>query len=262
MKNAWAGLALAWQFLTIIPLPSRLIPETIPSTFAVALRWFPFVGFLLGLGLVVVNHVLEAVFSPLVLNLIILSLYVCVTGGLHQDGLADTVDALAGGNTPERRLEIFRDSHIGALGATGLILSLGLRYAGLMALPDEIRDFVLLCMPAVGRWSMVVGVWRTVYPRVEGLAALFIRTCSSLDVVDASLLMCIGVGVLFGPVPAVVVLCVGGLLVRWYVWWITTKIGGVTGDILGSINEGVEIVFVLCMPILMHPVNEFVRNMP
>ena len=37
MKNAWAGLALAWQFLTIIPLPSRLIPETIPSAFAVSL---------------------------------------------------------------------------------------------------------------------------------------------------------------------------------------------------------------------------------
>ena len=251
MKNAWAGLALAWQFLTIIPLPSRLIPETIPSVFALALRWFPVVGFLLGLGLVAVNHILEPVFPPLVLNLIILSLYVVVTGGLHQDGLADTVDALAGGSTPERRLEIFRDSHIGALVVTGLVLSLGLRYAGLMALPSGMREFVLLCMPAVGRWSIVVGVWRVVYPRVEGLAASFIRTCSSVDVVVASMVMSIGIGAFFGPVAAVIVLCVGYLLVRCYVWWIARKIGGVTGDILGSINEGVEILFVLCAPILV-----------
>jgi len=57
--------------------------------------------------------------------------------------------------------------------------------------------------------------------------------------------------VFFGPVVAVMVLCVGYLLVRCYVWWIARKIGGVTGDILGSINEGVEIMFVLCMPMLV-----------
>ena len=251
MKNAWAGLALAWQFLTIIPLPSRLIPGTIPSTFSMALRWFPVVGFLLGLGLVAIDQVLEHLFAPLVLNLIILSLYVLVTGGLHQDGLADTVDALAGGTTPEHRLEIFRDSHIGALGATGLVLSLGLRYAGLMALPVGLRELVLLCMPAVGRWSMVVGVWRAVYPRVEGLAAAFIRNNSFVDVLVASLVVTIGVGVIFAPAAAVVVVCVGYLLVRSYVWWISGKIGGITGDILGSINEGVEIVFVLCAPMFV-----------
>jgi len=250
MKKAWAGLALAWQFLTIIPLPIRIIPETTPSTFAVALRCFPVVGFLLGLGLVAIDQLLEPIFAPLVLNLVILSLYVVVTGGLHQDGLADTVDAFAGGSTPEHRLEIFHDSHIGALGVTGLVLSLGLRYAGLMVLPGGLRELVLLCMPAVGRWSMVVGVWRAVYPRVEGLAASFIRNSSWVDALVASLVVAIGVGVIFAPAVAVVVLCGGYLLVRSYVWWISRKIGGITGDILGSINEGVEIVFVLCAPML------------
>lgn len=250
MKKAWAGLALAWQFLTIIPLPIRIIPETTPSTFAVALRWFPVVGFLLGLGLVAIDQLLEPIFAPLVLNLVILSLYVVVTGGLHQDGLADTVDAFAGGSTPEHRLEIFHDSHIGALGVTGLVLSLGLRYAGLMVLPGGLRELVLLCMPAVGRWSMVVGVWRAVYPRVEGLAASFIRNSSWVDALVASLVVAIGVGVIFAPAVAVVVLCGGYLLVRSYVWWVSRKIGGITGDILGSINEGVEIVFVLCAPML------------
>ncbi len=251
MKNVLAGFALAWQFLTIIPLPSRWIAETLPSTFAIAIRWFPVVGFLLGLGLVLIDQALEQIFAPLILNLILLSLYVVVTGGLHQDGLADTVDALAGGSTPEQRLEIFRDSHIGALGVTGLVLSLGLRYAGLMALPGGMREMVLLCMPAVGRWSLVMGIWKSVYPRAEGLAASFIRNSSSVDSVVATLIVGVGLGVAFGPVSAVVVLSVGYLLVRGYVWWIARKIGGITGDILGSINEGVEILFVLCVPLFL-----------
>jgi len=251
MRNVWAGFALAWQFLTIIPLPSRWLPETLPSTFSIALRWFPVVGFLLGLGLVLIDQLLGQLFAPLVLNLVILSLYVVVTGGLHQDGLADTVDALAGGTTPEHRLEIFRDSHIGALGVTGLVLSLGLRYAVLMALPFGMREIALLCMPAVGRWSMVMGIWKSVYPRVEGLAASFIRNSSSVDSVIATFVVGVGLGVAFGPVPAVVVLGVGYLLVRGYVWWIAKKVGGITGDILGSINEGMEIVFVLCVPMLV-----------
>ena len=251
MRNAWAGLALAWQFLTIIPFPSRWTPETIPSTFSMALRWFPVVGFALGVGLVAIDQLLGHLFSPLVLNLIILSLYILVTGGLHQDGLADTVDALAGGTTPEHRLEIFRDSHIGALGVTGLVLSLGLRYAGLMALPGGLRELVLLCMPAVGRWSMVMGIWKAVYPRVEGLGASFIRNSTGGDVLVASILVSIAVGATFGPMAVVVVLCAGSLLVRLYVWWIARKIGGITGDILGSINEGVEVVFVLCAPLFL-----------
>ncbi len=251
MRNVWAGFALAWQFLTIIPLPTRWTAEALPSTFAFALRCFPVVGFLLGLGLVFLDQLLEQLFSPLVLNMILLSLYVGVTGGLHQDGLADTVDALAGGTTPEHRLEIFRDSHIGALGVTGLVLSLGLRYAGLMALPAGVRELALLCMPAVGRWSLVMGVWKSVYPRVEGLAASFIRNSSSVESVVATLIVGVGLGVAFGPVPAVIVLGVGSLLVRGYVWWISKKIGGITGDILGSINEGVEILFVLCAPMLV-----------
>ena len=98
---------------------------------------------------------------------------------------------------------------------------------------------------------MVVGVWRAVYPRVEGLGASFIRNSSSVDVVIASIIVGIGLGVAFGPVTTVVVLGTGYLLVRGYVWWMTKKIGGITGDILGSINEGMEIVFVLCAPMLV-----------
>ncbi len=117
-----------------------------------------------------------------------------------------------------------------------------------MALPVGIREFVLLCMPAVGRWSVVLGVWEAVYPRVTGLGASFIRNCSLVDVLIASLVLSFSLTAVFGPIIAVTLLCAGSLLVRSYVWWISGKIGGITGDVLGSINEGSEI---LCAPMLV-----------
>jgi len=251
MRGVWASFALAWQFLTIIPLPGSPGAVTTPSTFASSLRWFPVVGFLLGAGLVMVDRVLGDSLAPMALNLVLLTLYVLVTGGLHQDGLADTVDAFAGGKTPEDRLRILRDSHIGALGATGLILSLGLRYVGLMSLPVGLRESMILCMPAIGRWAMVVGAWGGVYPRPEGLAAPFIRNMSALDVLVASTVVWVGLFLLFGPMAALALLIMGSMVIRLFVWWVSRKMGGVTGDILGSINEGLEILFVSAAPALL-----------
>src|SRR3546814_6705492 len=53
------------------------------------------------------------------------------TGALHEDGLADTADGLWGGATPERRIEIMRDSGTGAYGVLALVFSVGLRTAAL-----------------------------------------------------------------------------------------------------------------------------------
>jgi len=59
---------------------------------------------------------------------------VVATGGLHEDGIADVADGFGGGATRADKLEIMRDSRIGAFGATALFLSLGLRAAALAAL--------------------------------------------------------------------------------------------------------------------------------
>jgi adenosylcobinamide-GDP ribazoletransferase len=89
------------------------------------------------------------------------------------------LDGLAGGKTPAERLPIMRDPRIGAIGATGLFLSLLLRYAGLMALPQALRVPALVCMPALGRWAMVALAWTSPYARAEGgLAASFLTHLS------------------------------------------------------------------------------------
>ena len=251
MKSLWASFSLAWHLLTIIPLSGGSGAKVPSETFGASLRWFPPIGFLLGASLVMMDRLLESIFLPVVLNIVMLTLYVLVTGGLHLDGWADTVDALSGGKDPEHRLTILRDSRIGALGATGLILILGLRYAGLLALPVGIREGMLFCMPAIGRWAMVISCWGVVYPRSEGLAAQFIRTVTWPDMLVATTVVGLGLWGMFDAVTAVLLMMAVCLIVRSVVWWMSKKFDGITGDLLGAMNEGIEVLFLILGPVLL-----------
>jgi adenosylcobinamide-GDP ribazoletransferase len=259
MRGLWASFSLAWQLLTIVPLPGRPASSIPSSTFASSLQWFPVVGILLGGSLFIIDRALEDFFPPVVLNMVLLAFYALVTGGLHLDGWADTVDALAGGRDPRHRLTILRDSRIGALGATGLVLILGLRYAGLLALPEGLRDGMLLCMPAVGRWAMVIGSWGVVYPRTEGLAAPFIRTVLWRDVLVASTVVGLGLWVMFGVVSAIALMIGVCLVIRLVIWWVSGKFGGITGDVLGAMNEGIEVLFLIMAPSVFFELTGFVE---
>jgi adenosylcobinamide-GDP ribazoletransferase len=92
----------AWQFLTAIPL-SRSTHDAKPEELAASMSWYPFVGCLLGLLLVGVDRFLAQVFSSSVTSMFVMLVLIGVTRGLHQDGLADMVDGLAGGRTPQAR---------------------------------------------------------------------------------------------------------------------------------------------------------------
>src|SRR4051812_42600978 len=98
----------AWQFLTAVPL-SRSIHDAKPEELAASMSWYPFVGCLLGALLVTADLFLTRVFPAEVTSLLLILLLVGITRGLHQDGLADMVDGLAGGRTAGTRLAIMRD---------------------------------------------------------------------------------------------------------------------------------------------------------
>jgi adenosylcobinamide-GDP ribazoletransferase len=157
----------AWHFLTAIPI-SRRHHEPSSAELATSMAWYSTVGLLIGGLLATADLGLRLLLTAEVVNVLLIVLLVLMTRGLHQDGLADTIDGLAGGRTAADRLRIMRDPSVGALGATGLFLSLLLRYAGLLALPQPVRLPVLLCMPALGRWAMVSVAWGSPYARSEG----------------------------------------------------------------------------------------------
>lgn len=241
----------AWHFLTGVPL-SRGLHEPTAVELASSMAWYPIVGMLIGGGLVLADMELLKVFEPSVVNVLLIVLVVLLTRGLHQDGLADTLDGLAGGKTQAARLPIMRDPRIGAIGATGLFLSLFLRYAGLMALPQALRVPALLCMPAIGRWAMVIVAWMSPYARSEGgLAASFLPHLSWVHSLAATGGLAAGLVWGFGIVGTLVIVLTGSMVV--VAVWAGCRLwfGGITGDTLGATNEVFEILFLLLAPLLL-----------
>lgn len=244
-------LVIAWQFLTAVPL-SRHHHDPAPSELAASMAWYPAVGLLVGGVLALTAWLLSGVVARVVLDALLIVLLVAVTRGLHQDGLADTLDGWAGGRTPTERLAIMRDGRIGAIGATGLILALGLRYAGLATLPELDRLPILLCMPAVGRWAMVVGAVAVPYARAEGgLAESFLQNLTTRHVLIATLWVATALAFAMGPVGAVVSLSVTVLVARAVSAHSRCLCGGVTGDTLGATNEVAEVLFLISAPLCM-----------
>lgn len=251
-SRSWLrSFLIAWQFLTAIPL-SRTHHEPGAQELASSMSWYPLVGFMIGGGLVGIDMLASLAFQPSVVNVLVLTVLVGLTRGLHQDGLADTVDGLIGGGNREERLRIMRDPAIGAIGATGLFLSLLVRYAGLTALPHDLRLPVLMAMPAVGRWSMVLLARLSPPARPEGgVAGPFLIHVSWRHVGMATVTLLVGLGLGVGVANACLVVIGGTGMVFVTRQWCCRRIGGVTGDTLGATNEVGEILFILLVPLLV-----------
>lgn len=241
----------AWQFLTAVPL-SRVHHDPTPAELALSMRWYPIIGFILGSVLTLADFLLTGLFARGVVDALLILLLVLLTRGLHQDGLADSLDGLAGGHSPGERLAIMRDGRIGAIGATGLMVVLGLRYAGLSALPHPGHWPILICMPAIGRCAMVLGAASAPYARPEGgLGAPFLAQLRSVDVLWAAAILVAALLWILGPsgtlvglgVAASVALGISALARRFF--------GGITGDTLGAVNELAETLFLLAGPLLL-----------
>ena len=215
--------------------------------------WYPCVGILLGAFMVMTDMLLARWLSPEVVAALLILLLVVMTRGLHQDGLADTLDGLAGGRMPTDRLIIMRDPRIGAIGATGLFVSLILRYSALVSLPEPLKFPALLCMPAIGRWAMVVGAYGASYARAEGgLAAPFLAHLSARHVLGATVVVVSLMAWSLGFAAALIVLLIGGILSRLITMCCRYYFAGITGDTLGATNEVIEISFLLFMPFLTY----------
>ncbi|HYF53102.1 MAG TPA: adenosylcobinamide-GDP ribazoletransferase [Salinarimonas sp.] len=140
----WRGLATdvarCLRFYSRLPtpvLPWERDPHAVPD-FATMPRALPVAGAVIGAVGALALAVAGALgFPPGLSAALAVAAIVVATGAFHEDGLADAADGLWGGHTPERRLDIMRDSRIGSYGGAALILSLGLRIAALAAILDR-----------------------------------------------------------------------------------------------------------------------------
>ena len=176
---------------------------------------------------------------------------VVITGALHEDGLADTADALGPtGASVERRLEILRDSRIGTFGALALILSVGLRMAALTQLAARDAGIALLALVAAHTLSRAAIAWPlgALDPaRGDGLGAGSGQPTTS----DVGLALAIGGGfsflMLLGVSPLAAVLAPAAVMaLAWGVVPLAReRFGGYTGDVLGATQQVTEIAALL-----------------
>ena len=131
---------------------------------------FPIVGLLVGLVTCLMVLLLQAVMPPLLLAAWACAFMAFVTRGFHLDGLADLADGFGGGYTPERRLEIMKDSATGAFGSLALVLAILLKTSAIYSLIMAKSWIALAIVPAVGRFAIVVSAYKSSCARTGGLA--------------------------------------------------------------------------------------------
>jgi adenosylcobinamide-GDP ribazoletransferase len=131
--RAGRDLAASLRFFSILPLPAPAEPDEAP--FSTSAWAAPLAGALIGLlAAIALAIALRLGLPPSLAAVAAVAALVVVSGGLHEDGLADCADGLAAGRSCDERLTIMRDSRIGAFGAIALTLALVARVAAITAL--------------------------------------------------------------------------------------------------------------------------------
>ncbi len=242
------GALEAARYLTIVPVSGRR--TTVGAAPGRAVAWFPAIGLLIGAVLVIVDRLVAWAFPMLLAALLTVTTWKLMTGGLHLDGLADCLDAL-GGHDPSQRLMIMRDSRIGAFGAIGLILFLLLELAAVAELASTPRWRALLTAPCVARaMPALLARW---FPsaRSEGQGARF-----QADVTPRAVAVALGCAVVVSVavlgVAGIAAVVVAGLTSVAVARFMTTRLGGVTGDVLGAAVELAELAVLLTVSAWTH----------
>lgn len=230
---------VALQFLTILPI--RIKKEV---RLAKSLAYFSLVGLFLGLCLVVLEYILAYFLPTSIVRLILIVFLIAITGGLHLDGLADTIDAIASRKTGENGLKIMRESTIGPIGVISILVFLLAKYIAIGEFFGWRLYAMLLLFPMVGRMGIVTACYLFPYARDEGTGKIFIGNAGIKEFIIAGLTSFVVGFLLFGPRALFILGCVI-VVVVFIGKYFTRRFGGITGDTLGFINEIGELVALL-----------------
>jgi adenosylcobinamide-GDP ribazoletransferase len=221
---------IAVQFLTVFRV--RVEPPADMAEVGRSAWAFPLVGALIGLILVTANFFFQGYLPDSLLAVLVVGIWIALTGGLHLDGWADCWDALVTPVPPERRREIMKDSRLGTFGALGLFLLLALKIAAVAS--GALPLYFLFLAPVVGRGMIVIGA-RGAPHTGQGMGAAFfsgmdtasIRWVAILTFVPALLAGWIGILAAVGAL-------IAGLCFRRLA---EKRLEFVNGDVLGAICE-------------------------
>lgn len=238
---------IAIQFLTIIPLPFNVRCEKEDMGRSLAL--FPLAGLTIGAMLAGLNWLIAAGLARPLTDALLIAALAAVTGALHLDGLADVCDGIAARGGRERFLAVMKDSHVGAIGAVGIVLGLLLKWQALVAVPIEFKWQALLLFPAIARFSQVQGIVFAKNARQDGLGSAFIGGAGTTQLVVAAAIILAAASSLM-QIKGLAVLGVAYLFTWLLKAWFQRRLGGVTGDVIGCISELNEILVLVLISAL------------
>ena len=223
----------AIQFITIIPLgkaetfdPPKMIP------------YFPIVGILLGILVVLFDHAASRLWSMPVISLLDVIFLAILTGAFHLDGLGDSADGLLGQRSKEKTLIIMKDSRLGTMGLVAIVFGLALKWAGITGL-DANRALLLVLVPAYARAGMLFGMRFLEYGRPDGGTGVdFFKNKLEWTA-------------FWGLIAPVVMSVFLGWTAFWLnvnfvtltallIWYYKRRMGCITGDMLGAMAEVLE----------------------
>lgn len=232
-------ILIAFQFLTIIPLPFRFSCEK--EDLGRSTAFFPVVGFAIGGLLAGGNWLISPWIVRPLCDALLITLLALITGALHLDGLADVCDGLAARGGRERFLAVMKDSQVGAVGAAGLVLGLLLKWQALAAVPAELKWQALLLFPVLARFGQVLTMTGARHARQDGLGAAIAQgtgaatLCIAFTTTAAAGFYLLGLKGIIS-LAAVCLLTFAGRM------FFQRKLGGLTGDTIGCLSELNEIL--------------------
>jgi adenosylcobinamide-GDP ribazoletransferase len=244
--NEWLDdFKTAVAFLTRLPMPH---PDgAMPQNFVRAHRMFPVVGALIGAAIGLLCLALRATGLPdLACAALALGGGMILTGGLHEDGLADVADGFGGGRDIASKLEIMRDSRLGTFGALALLVCLAAKLAALAALPDAQVVYGLIAAHALARGVLPVMSLNLPYARKDGLAANAGQPDAGMAAVAIVIALVVALLALswVNAFWTAVVTALSALAIAWLA---KRQIGGQTGDVLGAAEQVAETAVLLLL---------------
>lgn len=234
------GFWAAVQFLTIFPTPLR--HEDTVKTAGQSLSYFPLVGLILGGILFGFHYGLSLALPSTIVPALLIIALVIMTGAHNIDGFIDTCDGVFTEKSNKERLAIMSDTKVGAFGIVGIVLLLLLKYTSLFSVSAVLP--ALLLMPTLSRWTMVSMIFTFPYAKKSGMGLPFKQGATWQRLVVATIIALI---------VAVVLLSWWGLVLMAVLWltafgiasYFRTRLGGLTGDNYGAINELSEVLVLL-----------------
>ncbi|MEG0310368.1 MAG: adenosylcobinamide-GDP ribazoletransferase [Eubacterium sp.] len=240
-------LLIAISFFTRFPIKLKDVTE---NEFYDSMIFMPVVGVIIGLILYGATWVLSFMHVLPLQSVLILMIYIWITGGLHLDGFADTIDGIFSARDHDKMMEIMKDSRLGSFGAIGLILLFLTIWSCYTAILP-VFPMALILVPIVGRYCAIQSCCFSTYAKGGGgLGKRIVEMTKPIHVIIYLILIAGGAYFLISPL-ALMAMLVTILFAFVLMWYLKRKIGGLTGDTIGLTIELTQVIYLIILTIVL-----------